>query len=163
MLESVTHFVGAALKFGNAAIVLATKSHRDSLVEELKAQGVDDDLLMQRGAYVSLAAAETLSTFMINDWPDAGRFFAGFKNLIESALKAAKANHPRVVIFGEGVALLWAEGKKKAAIRLEQLGNDLSRTRTIDILCAYPSNLYVKEDKHSFEAICREHSAVHSR
>ena len=162
-LEGVTHFVGAALKFGNAAIVLATKAHRDSLAEELKAQGVDADVLICQGAYVSLDAVDTLSTFMINDWPDAGRFFEGFKNLIEPALKAAKARHPRVVIFGEGVALLWAEGKKKAAIRLEQLGNDLAETRKVDILCAYPSNLQIQEDKRWFEAVCAEHSAVYSR
>jgi DNA-binding NarL/FixJ family response regulator len=163
LLESVTHFVGAALKFGNGAIVLATKPHRDILVQELKTQGVDADLFIHQGAYVSLDAADTLSTFMINDWPDAGRFFEGFKNLIESASNAAKAKHPRVVIFGEGVALLWAEGKRKAAMRLEQLGNDLAGTRKVDILCAYPYRLHIQEDKHSFGAVCAEHSAVHSK
>jgi DNA-binding NarL/FixJ family response regulator len=162
-LESVTHFIAAALKFGNAAIVIAAKPHRDTLVEELKAQGVDVDVLIQQGTYVSLDAADTLSTFMVNDWPDADRFFERFKNLIESVSKAAKAKHPRVALFGEGVALLWAEGKKKAAIRLEQLGDDLARSRKVDILCAYPLSLHIKEDKHSFEAICAEHSAVSSK
>ena len=162
-LESITHFIGAALKFGNAAIVLATKSHRDMLLEELRAQGVDADVLIQSGAYVSVDAADALSTIMTNDWPDDSRFFESFKNLIESASKAAKAKHPRVAIFGEGVALLWAMGKSKAAIRLEQLGNDLARTRKVDILCAYPLNLQIQEEKHLFEAICAEHSAVHSK
>src|SRR2546429_3037049 len=77
--------------------------------------------------------------------------------------KAAKADHPRVAICGERVALLWAEGKKEAAIRLEQLCNDLAQTRKVDILCAYPSSLHIQEDQPSFEAICREHSAVHAR
>lgn len=162
-LESVTHFIGAALKFGNAAIVVATKPHRDILIEGLKAQGVEVDTLIQQGAYVSLDAAEALSTFMINDWPDAGRFFEGFNNLIESALRTAKAKHPRVAIFGEGVALLWAEGKREATIRLEQLGNELTKNRRVDILCAYPRSLRIQEDKHSFTAICAEHSAVHAR
>jgi hypothetical protein len=143
--------------------VLATKSHRDTLLEELKTQGSDVDVFIQQGAYIPLDASDTLSTFMINDWPDAGRFFESFKNLIESGTKAAKAKHPRVAIFGEGVALLWAEGKKKAAIRLEQLGNDLAKSRKVDILCAYPLNLHIKEEKHSFEAICAEHSAVNSK
>ncbi len=162
-LESVTHFIGAALKFGNAAIVVATKPHRDKLVEGLKAQGVDVDALIQQGAYLALDAADTLSTFMLNDWPDADRFLASFSKLIESTSKAAKAKHPRVAIFGEGVALLWAEGKKEATIRLEQLGNDLAQTRKVDILCAYPFSLHIQEDKPSFAAICREHSAIHAR
>lgn len=163
LLERVTHFVGAALKFGNAAIVLATGLHRDLLFEELKAQGVDADVLMQEGAYVSLEVADALSTFMVDGWPDPGRFLESFTKLIESASKAAKAKHPRVAIFGEGVALLWAEDKRKAAIQLEHLGDDLARTGKVDILCAYPFRLRIQEDKHSFDAIGAEHSAVHSR
>ena len=162
-LESVTQFVGAALKFGNAAIVVATKPHRDMLFEELKGQGLDVDALIQQGTYISLDAVDSLSTFMIHDWPDAGRFFEGFNNLIESALRAAKAKHPRVMIFGEAVTLLWAQGKREATIRLEQLGNELSKNRRVDIFCAYPRSLRIQEDNHSFTAICAEHSAVHTR
>jgi DNA-binding NarL/FixJ family response regulator len=162
-LERITHFIGAALKFGNAAIVVATKPHRDRLLQGLKAQGVDVDALIEQGAYLSLDAADTLSTFMINDRPDPDRFLGSFSKLIESTSKAAKATHPRVAIFGEGAALLWAEGKKEAAIRLEQLGNDLAQTRKVDILCAYPFSLQIQEDKPSFAAICREHSAVRAR
>jgi hypothetical protein len=115
------------------------------------------------GAYVSLDAAEVLSTFMVNGWPDAARFFEGFRNLVESASKVAKAKHPRVAICGEGVALLWAEGKTEAAMRLEQLGNDLARTYNADILCAYPFSLHIQEDELAFRAICAEHSAVYSQ
>jgi DNA-binding NarL/FixJ family response regulator len=160
--DSVTRFIGATLKNGNAAIVFATKPHRDSLLQGLKAQGMDADAAIQQGAYVSLDAADTLSTFMVNGWPDAVRFFEGFRNLIQSASNAAKAESPRVAICGEGVALLWAEGKTEAAIRLEQLGNILAETYQVDILCAYPFSLLIKEDEHAFRTICAEHSAVHS-
>jgi hypothetical protein len=102
----VTHFIGAAPKTGNAAIVFATKPHRDSLLQGLKTQGVNVDAAIQQGACVSLDAADTLSTFMVNDWPDAYRFFEVFRNLIQSTSDAAKAEHPRVAICGEGVALL---------------------------------------------------------
>ena len=161
--ETVTHFIAAALRAGNAAIVFATKPHRDSLLQGLKAQGVDVDAAIQQGGYVSLDAADTLSTFMVNGWPDANRFFESFRNLIQSASKAAKAEHPRVAICGEGVALLWAEGKTEAAIRLEQLGNILAGTDRVDILCAYPFSLHVQEDEHAFKTVCAEHSAVYSR
>ncbi len=161
-LESVTHFIGAALKNGNAAIVFATKQHRDSLLKGLKTQGIDADTAIQQGVYLSLDAADVLSTFMVNGWPDADRFFEGFRNLIQSASNAAKAENPRVAICGEGVALLWAEGKTEAAIRLEQLGNILAETYKVDILCAYPFSLLIQEDEHAFRTICAEHSAVYS-
>jgi DNA-binding NarL/FixJ family response regulator len=160
--ETVAHFIGTALRAGNAAILLATQPHRDSLFQSLKTQGVDVDAATQQGSYVSLDAAETLSKFMVNGWPDADRFFESFRNLIQSASNGAKAEHPRVAICGEGVALLWAEGKREAAIRLEQLGNILAGTDRVDILCAYPFSLLIQEDEHAFKSICAEHSAVYS-
>jgi hypothetical protein len=163
LLERVTQFIVSAVHAGNPAIVIATGSHRDSLVQRLKAKGVDVDAAIRRGAYVSLDAADTLSTFMVNDWPDQVRFFEGFSKCIESASKAAMTEHPRVAIFGEGVALLWAEGKREATIRVEQLSNDLIKTHDVDILCAYPfSSFHGEEDERAFKTICAEHSAVHS-
>jgi DNA-binding NarL/FixJ family response regulator len=162
LIKSVTDFFGSALRFGNSVIAIASEPHRDAIVQELKTQGLNADVLIQQGAYVSLDAAELIPTLMINEQLDAGRFFESFKNLIESASKAAKAKHPRVAIFGEAAALLWAQGKKDAAIQLEQLGAGLARSHKVDILCAYPSTLNIREDRDSFAAICAEHSVVHS-
>ena len=162
-LESFTRNIAAALKAGNAAIVLATKSHRDSLVQTLKAECVDVDGAIQQGTYISLDAATSLSTVMVNGLPDPIRYFEGVSGLIEAALKAAKAEHPRVALCGERVGLLWAEGKTDAAIRLEQLCNDLLKTHEVDILCAYSlSTSRGEEDEHLFKRICAEHSAVYS-
>jgi DNA-binding NarL/FixJ family response regulator len=162
-LESFTRFISAALKAGNAAIVLATKSHRDSLIQRLKAEGVDVDGAIQRGTYIPLDAADTLSAIMVNGLPDPVRFFEGLSGLIESASKAAKADHPRIAFCGECVGLLWAEGKTDAAIQIEQLGNDLAKTHEVDLLCAYPlSSIHGGEDEHKYQSICAEHSAVYS-
>jgi DNA-binding NarL/FixJ family response regulator len=164
LLGRVTHVIAVALKAGDAAIVLATKSHRDSLLQRLKAEGVDTDGALHQGTYVSLDAADTLSTIMVNDLPDPVRFFGSIGGFIEAAARAAKSEEPRVVIFGEAVAHLQAEGNADAAIRFEQLGNDLRKTHNVDILCAYSlSNFHGKENKHVFESICAEHSAVYSQ
>jgi DNA-binding NarL/FixJ family response regulator len=163
LLDRLTCFIATALTAGNAAIVLATKSHRESLLQRLKADGVDTDAALQQGTYISLDAADALSTIMVNDMPDPVRFFGGIGGSIEAAANAAKSERPRVVVFGEAVALLQAEGKADAAIRFEQLGNDLVKTHKIDILCAYPlSGFHGEEDKLIFQSICAEHSAVYS-
>ena len=92
------------------------------------------------------------------------RFLRGIGGLIEAAAKAAKSEQPQVVVFGEAVALLKAEGKADAAIRFEQLGNDLAKTYDVDILCAYPlSSFHIEENEHVFQSICAEHSAVYSQ
>jgi hypothetical protein len=66
-------------------------------------------------------------------------------------------------MWGECGPLLWEEGKVDAAMRLEQLLNQLATIYEFDLLCAYPlSSFHGKEDKHVFESICAEHSAVYS-
>jgi hypothetical protein len=161
LLDDFARFIAEALKAGNAAIVFATKSHRDSLLQRLKARGVDTDGVLQQGTYVSLDASDTLSTIMVNGLPDPVRYFGGTGGLIEAAAKATKSQQGRVVVCGECMALLHAEGKADAAIRFEQLGNDLAKTHEIDILCAYPLNTFHDEkDENAFQSICAEHSAV---
>ena len=144
--------------------MLATKSHCDSLLQKLKVEGVDTDGALQQGSYISLDAADTLSTIMVNGLPDPVLFFRGIGGCIEAAAKAAKSEPPHVVVFGEAVALLKAEGKADAAIRFEQLGNDLAKTHDVDILCAYPlSSFHGEEDELVLESIYAEHSAVYSQ
>lgn len=164
LLDGFTRFIVAALKAGNVAIVLATESHRNSLALRLKAQGVDVDAATRLGTYIQLDVAKTLSTFMVNDMPDVARFFEVARGLVQSAARVAKGEHSRVMVCGEGVGVLWAEGKADAAIRLEQLWEEIGATFEVDILCAYASSgFHGEEDKHAFQSICAEHSAVHSQ
>jgi DNA-binding NarL/FixJ family response regulator len=164
LLDSVTRLIAAALRAGNAAIVLATKSHRDSLVQRLKAGGVDIDGALQQGTYISLDATDTLSAIMVNGLPDPVRFFGGVGGSIEAAAKAAKSEQPQVVVFGEAVDLLQATGKADAAIRLEQLWNEVAKTLEVHVLCGYAlSSFHNEEDEHVFQSICAEHSAVYSQ
>lgn len=160
-VDRAAAFIGAALKSGKPAVVILTKPHRDALLQQLRARGIDIDALIAQGTYIVLDAAEALSMFMVNDWPDAALFFRSFSSVIESASKAARAEHPRVALFGEGVALLCANGNTGAAIRLEQLANELRKAFDVDILCAYPFSLRVHEDISLLAAICAEHSAVY--
>jgi hypothetical protein len=111
-----------------------------------------------------LDAAKTLSKIMVDGMPDPVRFFAGLSSLIETASKAANAEHPRVVLCGERVSLLWAEGKPDAAIRLEQLCNELASTHDVHIFCGYPLNYFHGEEgEQGYRTICAEHSAVYHR
>jgi DNA-binding NarL/FixJ family response regulator len=160
-LDSCTRFIAAALDAGNVAAVVATESHRDSLFQRLKAEGLDVDAEIKHGRYISLDVAKTLSTFMVNDMPDWERFFEVVGGLVSGAAKAGKGEHSRVAMWGECGPLLWAEGKVDAAIRLEQLLNRLGTIYEFDVLCAYAlSSFHGEEHGHIFQSICAEHSAV---
>ena len=74
---------------------------------------------------------------------------------------AAKAKYPRVAFCGECIGRLWAEGKRDAAIRLEQGCNELAKTHAVDLLCAYPfRGVHGEEDELALQRIYAEHSAV---
>jgi DNA-binding NarL/FixJ family response regulator len=162
-LDDVTRFIGAALKAGNSAIVVATESHRKSLLLELQAHGLDIGAAIEEGRYMPLDAANTLSMFMVNGMPDPVRFLELLGDLIMTAGEAAKGANRRVSIFGECVRLLWAQGNAEAAIQMEKLGNKLIQIHDVDILCGYSlSSVEVAMESHIFQRICAEHSAVHS-
>ena len=164
LLDTFAGFIAVALKSGRAAIVVITELHRDGLVSRLKEQGLDVDAATQQGIYIQLDVNKTLSTFMVNDMPDSTRFFPVVGGLIEAAAKAARQQHHGVVACGECSPLLWAEGKADAAIRVEQLWNEVGKIFGVDILCGYAlSSFHGEEDEHVFQSICAEHSAVYSQ
>ena len=160
-LTGMTRFIEAALNAGNAVIVVATESHRNSLFQRLQAHGVDTEAAVEQGRYIPLDVAETLATIMVNDLPDPLRFLELTSHLLATAAKAAKGEHPRVAACGEGAPILWAQGKADAAIQLEHLWDQIAKTCDVDILCGYVLESFQREqESHIYEKICAEHSTV---
>ena len=63
--------------------------------------------------------------------------------------------------FGEMVALLWAEGNHAAAIRLEGLWNELQKSHSFSLFCAYPMGELCEEKfSGAHDSICSVHSRV---
>jgi DNA-binding NarL/FixJ family response regulator len=162
LLESLHHFVAASLTNNNGAIVVATKPHREGLIEKLRENGCDIDDATQRGTFISLDAAEMLATIMVNGVPDSILFFEGLSRLIEATVKAVNTKQARIAIYGDCCDLLYAEGNVDAAISIEKIGNDLIEAHNIDILCPYLLS-YERECDPAFKGICAEHSAVSYR
>src|SRR3984885_2092823 len=161
LLDELSRFIGTALGAGDAAVVIATKEHRDGLSRRLQMWGLDPTWAVAQGRYVAIDAAETLSKITLDGWPDAARFAEVVGTLIARVATAPGGESRRVAAFGEMVALLWAEGKPEAAIRLEQLWNDLARTHSFSLRCAYPmSSFYREEHGDLLLKICAEHSNV---
>jgi PAS domain S-box-containing protein len=160
-LDNLSEFVGAALGAGGACVVIATRAHRDGLVERLKACGIDTRFATHKNRYIALDAAETLARFMVDGWPDEGRFLS----VIEPELVRARMGLPRkstaIVAFGEMVALLLAEGNAEAAIRLEQIWNKLADTHAFSLRCAYPVQCFADGSQdEAFLRVCAEHSQL---
>ena len=163
LVDGLTRFVETALKKGDAVVVIATESHRSSILRRLQANGWNIAAAIQEGSYTSLDASDTLATFMVNDWPDATRLLKVAGNLIADAAKTAKGESPRVALCGECAPILWAQGKAEAAVQLERLWDTVARVHNVDILCGYSlTGLQRSENSQIFARICAEHSDVYS-
>jgi signal transduction histidine kinase len=159
LIRSVANFVNASLKAGGSAILLATEAHRGPILEQLDRNGVPSHAMLNR--CVAVDASETLSKFMVEGFPDREKFFTVVGELLDEAANSARNPLTPVSAFGEMVAILWAEGKREAAVQLEQLWNDLGHAHSFSLLCAYPLREFSREEhRHLFAKICTEHSSV---
>jgi PAS domain S-box-containing protein len=157
LLDAIGRFIGPALGAGEACLIIATAPHQAQIAEQLAARGFDLSALSERGRYVTLDAAETLSRFMVDGWPDEKRFVEVVGATVTQAVAAGQV--PHVHAFGEMVALLCAEGRPEAAIRLEALWNDLAKTLSFSLLCAYPLGAFRgKAHGATLLRICGAHS-----
>ena len=157
LLNSLSGFVGTALKSGEGAVVVATQAHRDGLNELLSANGLDVATASKSGHYVSLDAAATLAKFMVDDSPDEKRFI----EVVGGVVGQLSQGRPKVRAFGEMVALLWADGNYTGAIRLEELWNNLQKEYCFSLFCAYPISAFEGEKfGTSLGSVCTTHSRV---
>lgn len=157
LIDAVCAFLSAGLRAGDACIVVATESHRKHLERHLWEDGVDTAFAQITGSYISLDASATLTQFMIDGQPEPVRFRQTIGALIEQAAQGSR----RVRIFGEMVALLWADGNRTAAIQLEDLWNELGKVHTFLLLCAYPMRDFGRSAYEAqFSQICQQHSQV---
>jgi signal transduction histidine kinase len=161
LLDELSRFVGTELLSGDAAIVIATKTHRDALSERLQSRGFDTARAIEQGRYIALDAEETLARLMRDGLPNVDLFGEVMGGILNQASAAAERKTRRIAAFGEMVALLWARGNAAAAVRLEQLWNDLARTYPVTLRCAYPMTDFDRQDhSDSFLKMCDAHSRV---
>ena len=145
LLAEVAAFIASALSADGAGIVIATPEHGAALRRTLGAAGTRVRFL---------DAADTLSRLLVDGWPDEARFRA----VIGPVMAQAASGGGQVAAFGEMVALLCAEGRHEAAVRLEQLWNLVTADYRFALFCAYPWRLFPDDAQaRAFEQVCAQH------
>ena len=81
--------------------------------------------------------------------------------MLTTAGENAIAKDRGIAVFGELVALLWAQGRQHEAVRLEQFWNHLSKKYSFSLLCSYPVAGFSQGNHFDlFLEICEQHSSV---
>jgi hypothetical protein len=160
-LDRLSDFIRSAINSGGACLVIATEANRQGLAQRLRASGLDLSRAVQKSQYLLLDAEATLARFMIDGWPDREAFFASIEPQLMHAKNSLGPDVKFPVAFGEMVALLWNDGNRDAALRLEQLWNELARAHDFALRCAYPRECFASQiDQDYMTRICAEHSHV---
>lgn len=151
-------FLSDGLRSGDAVVVIATQAHQETFAKTLQALNWDLPGARARGQYLTMNAAETMAKFLVDGWPNPERF----QNTIEGVIRRIdSAGRGRVRVFGEMVSMLWETEQQAAAIRTEELWNELARIYEFRLLCAY-SKASFRDDVQSqaFLSVCGTHSCV---
>jgi PAS domain S-box-containing protein len=156
LIDSLTHWFADGLSVGDSCVYIGTESHRTSLEKRLAARGIDLDKLRKEGRFVCREASHVLSTFMVDEWPDEPSFTRAIEGVLGHVTKARDLR-----VFGEMVALLWADGNRKAAVRLEEMWNTFMKTHALALCCAYPLHSFGSDaDASLFLKVCAQHTPV---
>jgi PAS domain S-box-containing protein len=160
LLDVLSRFIGGAIAVGDAAVVIATRAHRDGLSRRLQARGIDTAGAIRQGRYALLDASETLSSITANGRLEEARFADVIGTTLTQVRHSVQAYSP-IAVFGEMVALLWADRRPQDAIRVEEFWNELAQRYSFSLLCAYPITGF-DDERHiePFLKICGQHSSV---
>jgi len=162
LVPAVAEFLATGIRAGDASLVIATAAHRQAFAQQLLQQGVDVLGARRSGLLSMVDARRTVSSFMVAGMPDAERFAATIGPLIErDGERNGSTRSGGLRAYGEMVDLLWRDGNAPAALRLEELWNELSASHDFLLLCSYSmSGFGQAEDGAGFREIIGQHGQV---
>ena len=151
LTEAVASFIKLRLQVNDTLIVMLTASHRTELRKLLTPDEFANNHLM-------FVDTTSLFTKVMGDgWPNQPKFMKALGSRIQKTRQ-----NVRLRMLGEMMAVLWAEGKYRTALRLEQLWNTLQTTHPFSRLHAYPHSAFTfKEDPQSLLAVSQALPHVH--
>lgn len=154
LADSVAEYFVAGFETGEPAVLIATEQHMRLITERLAAAGWDDQELL-----VAIDADATLTKIMDGLHPSAFAFERVVGGLIDEL--SARFPERRVRAFGEMVNILCERGQRDAAVELEELWNQLARTRNFALLCAYRLDVFDRAAQvETLPSVCRLHTHV---
>lgn len=157
LIRVLCDFVAASLHSGQSAVILATVSHHRSIAHELASRGFDLPPLIKTQRYTELDAEKVLSVCLVSGQPDIARL----DRIISEALTLASAETCRIMVYGELVALLWAQRNLAGVLAVEEFWNRLAKRFSFTLLCGYPIREFDRKGtEDSYLKICGTHTTI---
>jgi hypothetical protein len=142
LTRNISRFMAEGLRRGDGLLAIASPEHSGSVARQLRSEPRYAKAVLE-GSLVFLDAQATLDRLLVAGQPDRELF----DSVVGDALKGvqARGGHTGIRAYGEMVGLLWKAGQQTAAIRLEEYWNNLLRSSSISLFCAYPIDIFGEE------------------
>jgi hypothetical protein len=158
LFEAAASFLGQGFIEARPVLIVATGRHTAGILDNLRERMIDVKRAQRLGKLVALDAERMIETVVTGDAPDAQKLEESVGAVMTSMAKSCGPGL-RVQLYGEGVNVLWKQGRYDAAIRLEVLWNTISRRYPVASLCGYAMRNFLNETM-LFDEVCRQHSHV---
>lgn len=156
LVSTVARFIQHGLSDGEGVVAITTAAHWTKITERLTAAGIDVAATQATQQLVMCDAHDTLTRLMRDGMPDRG----ATRTAVTGAVDTARSTDRRKVrAFGEMVDILNRRGNLAAAIRLEELWNELLDEERIALLCAYAVDAF---DRSEYKTTLPSIGHVHS-
>jgi len=156
LATTAASFLEPAFSNEQAVIAIATRPHLAAIEQRFRTSGHDVDGARRTGRYVALDAEKLLPKLMHNGLPSK----RAFDSIVAGPVGALAAEYGQVRAFGEVVNLLWREGKRTAALKLEDLWNELLRYQPLSVICGYRLRTVGGRDGEGVDDIVATHDAL---
>lgn len=151
LATTVAAFLSPAFADGQAILSIGTRAHVAAIEQRLRTEGHDVDAARLRGQYLSMDAESLIRRLLRNGLPTADTF----EDVVGRHVARLAREHRAVRAFGEIVSLLWRDGKRAAALRLEDLWNESLGYQPLVLVCGYAERA-VRGDE--IDEIARTHT-----
>ncbi|HYG15139.1 MAG TPA: MEDS domain-containing protein [Bacteroidia bacterium] len=155
IVAALSQFIISGFETNESVVIVATYEHLVTLDALLLIKGYNLQELKNKSRYLTFEANDLLSKFMVDGWPDEGLFFKAVTEIIKKV-----KNNNKVRVYGEMVAILWAQGHSGATVRLEHLWTKLCRQEEFMLFCAYPKIGFTQDITTSINHICSAHNKM---
>jgi DNA-binding NarL/FixJ family response regulator len=163
LLDHLTELVVATLRSGAPVVMVASDETRVSVARRLHAQQMNPAERAERGQYIETDAALAVSHIMHDGRPDKRRIGEIVHELDRLRLAAAKDPRDRLTIVGEVAVSVCLSGDFEAALEVERIWDELTRSLPFFTVCSYPIDCFAQPPgRDRLQRLCATHNAVTS-
>ena len=160
LVNQYAEYIRVARNSGSFVVAITSETQQEDLRRALQGRGIDVEGAISSGRLICIDSSAALSTFMKGDMPDPVRLSEFVRDLVEGVAKRAQSQDFRIVGCGALAPLLLAAGKIDAAIRAEQIWDEVANRYGLETLCGYLWRHFQDKDAEVLDTICTQHSAV---